>query len=49
MACPPELTELEASVLAVLDGEVTYEIAGDSLSLRSGEGADEIGLELTAD
>ena len=49
MACPPELTDLEASVLAVLDGEVTYEIAGDNLSLRSGEGADEVGLELTAE
>ena len=46
MACPPELTELEASVLAVLDGEVTYEIAGDSLSLRNADG--DVGLELTA-
>lgn len=44
MACEPELTELEASVLAALDGEVTYEIAGDNLSLRNGD----IGLELTA-
>jgi heat shock protein HslJ len=44
MACSPELTELESSVLAVLDGEVTYEIAGDNLSLRNGD----IGLELTA-
>ena len=49
MACPPELTDLESSVLAALDGEVSYEIAGDNLSLRSGEGADEIGLELTAE
>ncbi|HUV16982.1 MAG TPA: META domain-containing protein [Ilumatobacteraceae bacterium] len=48
MACPPEQTELETSVLSVLQGEVTYTIDGDSLSLRSGEGADEVGLELTA-
>jgi heat shock protein HslJ len=48
MACSPELTELEASVLAVLDGEVVYEITGDALSLRSGEGDGEVGLELTA-
>lgn len=48
MACPPEQTELEASVLAVLQGEVTYEIDGSNLSLRSGDGADEVGLELTA-
>jgi heat shock protein HslJ len=48
MACEPDLTALEASVLAVLDGEVTYEISGDNLSLRN-DGADgEIGLELTA-
>lgn len=49
MACPPELTELEAHVLAVLDGEVTYEISGDALSLRNGDGDGEIGLELAAD
>lgn len=48
MACAPELMELEASVLGVLQGDVTYEINGDSLSLRTGDGADEIGLELTA-
>ncbi len=47
-ACVDELNALEASVLTVLQGEVTYEIDGDSLSLRSGEGDDEIGLELTA-
>ena len=46
MACPPELTDLEASVLAVLDGEVAYEIAGDNLSLRNA--TTEVGLELTA-
>ena len=48
MACDEELTRLENSVLAVLQGEVTYEIDGDTLSLRSGEGADEVGLEFTA-
>ena len=47
-ACPPEQTALEASVLSVLQGEVTYTIDGDTLSLRSGDGADEVGLELTA-
>ena len=47
-ACIAELNALEASVLTVLQGEVTYEIDGDSLSLRSGDGDDEIGLELTA-
>jgi heat shock protein HslJ len=46
MACSPELTELEAHVLAVLDGEVTYDISGDALSLRNGDG--EVGLELAA-
>ena len=46
MACPPELTDLEANVLAVLDGEVAYEINGDNLSLRNG--TTEVGLELTA-
>lgn len=48
MACPPEQTALEASVVSVLQGEVSYEISGSALSLRSGDGADEIGLELTA-
>jgi heat shock protein HslJ len=48
-ACADEaINQLEAAVLSVLQGEVTYTIDGDSLSLRSGEGADEIGLELTA-
>ena len=48
MACPEELTALEASVIAVLDGEVTYEISGDTLSIRK-DGADgEIGLEYIA-
>ena len=48
MACPPEQTELETSVLSVLQGEVTYEIDGSNMSLRSGDGADQVGLELTA-
>ena len=48
MACPPEQTTLETSVLSVLQGEVTYEIDGSNMSLRSGDGADEVGLELTA-
>jgi heat shock protein HslJ len=48
-ACADEaINELEASVLAAVQGEVTYEISGDSLSIRSGEGADTIGLEFTA-
>jgi len=48
IGCEPEVAALEASVLAVLQGEVTYEIEGDTLSLRSDEGADAIGLDLTA-
>jgi heat shock protein HslJ len=48
-ACADEaVNQLEASMLAVLQGEVAYEISGDTLSLRSGEGADQVGLELTA-
>ncbi len=46
-ACADELNALEASVLAVLQGEVSYEINGNTLSLRVGEDADEVGLELT--
>lgn len=47
-ACP-ELGDFETSLLAVLDGEVAYEITGDTLSLRTStdDGA-EIGLDLTA-
>ncbi len=48
MACDEELTRLETSVVSVLQGEVAYEIDGNSLSLRSGDGADQIGLEFTA-
>jgi heat shock protein HslJ len=48
-ACADEaVNQLEAAVLAVLQGEVAYEIDGANMSLRSGDGADEVGLELTA-
>ena len=48
-ACTDEaVNQLEASVLIALQGEVTYEINGDSLSIRSGEGADAVGLEFAA-
>lgn len=49
MACPPDLTELERAVLAVLDGDVTYTIESDRLSLRRSSDDGEIGLELRAD
>ena len=48
MACPEDLTALEASVIAVLDGEVTYEITGDTLSIRKAGADGEIGLEYMA-
>lgn len=49
-ACADEaVNQVEQSMLAVLQGEVAYTIEGDNLSLRSGEGANEIGLELTAE
>jgi heat shock protein HslJ len=48
IACEGDLAALEASVLSVLQGEVTYTIEGDTMSLRSGEGADAIGLDFTA-
>lgn len=44
-ACADDIMQLEAAVLAVLQGEVSYEIDGRSLSLRTDGG---IGLELTA-
>lgn len=48
MACEPDLTDLEATVLAVLQGEVSYEIDGATMSIRT-EGPDgEIGLQLSA-
>ncbi len=47
-ACDPDRTALEASVVVALDGEVTYEISGDTLSVRK-DGVDgEVGLEFTA-
>jgi len=48
MACTPELDDLEAFTLSVLDGEVTYEITGDKLSIRKDATDGEIGLEYTA-
>lgn len=48
MACEPDLNDLEATVLAVLQGEVTYEIDGDTMSLRTQGPDGEIGLQLTA-
>jgi len=45
MACEDDLMALEASVLAVLDGDVDYEIHGDSLLLTNSDG---LGLQLTA-
>lgn len=47
-ACPPEETALEQSVTAVLDGEVSYEIDGDTLVIRTDSTDGEIGLTLTA-
>ena len=48
-ACLDEaVNRLEATMLAVLQGEVTYEIDGTRMSLRSTTGSDVIGLELTA-
>ncbi len=49
MACPDDLMALEASVIAVLDGEVTYEVTGDTLSIRKDAADGEIGLEYTAE
>lgn len=43
--CSDDLMALEASVLAVLSGEVSYEIHGDSLLLTNSDG---LGLQLTA-
>lgn len=46
MACTDDaLTQLEAAVTTVLDGEVSYEIDGATLILTNGSGA---GLQLTA-
>jgi heat shock protein HslJ len=48
MACAPDLTELEASVVLVLDGEATYEINGNTLALRKDGTDGEVGLNFTA-
>ena len=48
-ACADEaVNEFEARVLAALQGEVTYEISGDTMSIRSGDGADAAGLDFVA-
>ena len=49
MACDEELTRLEASVLLALDGEVTYEISGDTLTLRKDTPDGVVGLDFTAE
>jgi len=48
MACAPDLMNLETSVVLVLDGEVTYEVDGDTLSVRKDATGGEIGLQFTA-
>jgi heat shock protein HslJ len=48
MACDDDRTRLEASVVLVLDGEVTYEISGDTLSIRKDAANGEVGLNFTA-
>lgn len=47
MACDPERTDVENAVLAVLDGEVSYSIEGQELTLTS-VADPAIGLHLTA-
>ena len=47
-ACPPDETELEQSVTAALVGEVSYEIDGDTLLIRTTSTDVEIGLTFTA-
>jgi heat shock protein HslJ len=50
MACADEaVNQLETHVLTVLDGEVTYEISGDSLLLSNEAAEGQPGLQLTAD
>jgi heat shock protein HslJ len=49
MACADEaVNQLETHVLTALDGEVTYEISGDSLSLLNEAAEGQAGLQLTA-
>ncbi|GEE03090.1 META domain-containing protein [Gordonia spumicola] len=45
--CAPEVTDVERAVLAVLDGDVTAEVDGDSLRLTNVKDST-IGLRLTA-
>jgi heat shock protein HslJ len=50
MACAPEVMELEAAVVAVLNGEVTYRIEADVLTITSGAATSGTrGLQLRAD
>ena len=49
MACDEELTRLEASVVLALDGEVTYEISGDTMQLRKDTPDGAVGLDFTAE
>ena len=48
MACDEELTRLETSVVLALDGEVTYEINGDVLTVRKDTPDGAVGLDFTA-
>ncbi len=45
MACPEENMDIERQILAVLDGEVSYTVDADTLTLRE---PDDTGLILTA-
>lgn len=49
MACDEELTRLETSVVLALDGEVTYEINGDTLTIRKDTPDGTVGLDFTAE
>ena len=48
-ACGPAATGLETAVLKVLDGEVTYTIESDRLSIRKVTDNEDVGLELIAE
>lgn len=49
MMCPPEQMEVEDAVTTTLQGEVSYEVEADRLSLRrSLDDGTEVGLDLTA-
>ncbi|MDG1266992.1 MAG: META domain-containing protein, partial [Ilumatobacter sp.] len=47
-ACLSDEAALEQSVLAVLDGEVSYELDNDMLVIRSNSTGDELGLTFVA-